>query len=126
MALMSAIPLPDPTRRIKRIILTGDVPSPVNPPSGCSFHPRCWLRARLDEPRECSEVIPPLNPVAGDHVVGCHFFDRSTAERDRLTGSAEGAVIAPIPSDAPADAVAGAGAHAAGHTVGPPGTTPEP
>jgi peptide/nickel transport system ATP-binding protein/oligopeptide transport system ATP-binding protein len=113
MALMSAIPVPDPTRRIKRIILTGDVPSPVNPPSGCSFHPRCWLRARLDEPKECSEVIPPLNPVAGDHVVGCHFFDRSTAERDRLTGAGDGVIVAPVPSDAPADAVAAANAQAA-------------
>ena len=57
---MSAIPVPDPTLRRKRIILHGDVPSPVNPPSGCNFHPRCWLRDRLDDPAECSDEIPEL------------------------------------------------------------------
>jgi oligopeptide transport system ATP-binding protein len=98
MALMSAIPLPDPSRRQKRIILTGDVPSPVNPPGGCTFHPRCWLRARLDAPSECADAIPVLRPMTGDQLVACHFAERSPAERDRLTAAAvDGSVVAPVP-----------------------------
>ncbi|MFN8620962.1 MAG: oligopeptide/dipeptide ABC transporter ATP-binding protein [Chloroflexota bacterium] len=115
MALMSAIPVPDPTRRIQRIILTGDVPSPVDPPAGCSFHPRCWLRARLDEPAECSTKVPGLDPVGPEHGVACHFADRSTQERERLTaGAADGVVVAPLPADAPADATAAAAAETPG------------
>jgi len=76
-ALMSAIPVPDPVLRRKRIILHGDVPSPVNPPSGCSFHPRCWLRARLDDPAECIEVNPELRDFQARHRVSCHFAERS-------------------------------------------------
>jgi oligopeptide/dipeptide ABC transporter ATP-binding protein len=105
MALMSAIPVPDPTRRQKRIILTGDVPSPVNPPAGCSFHPRCWLRARLDEPRECIETIPALRPATTAQEVACHFADRSAQERDRLTAEVvDGAIVAPVPTTAVAQA----------------------
>jgi oligopeptide/dipeptide ABC transporter ATP-binding protein len=84
-ALMSAIPLPDPTLRRKRIILTGDVPSPVNPPAGCNFHPRCWLRARLDNPPECERDIPLLREVTPDHIVACHFAERSRQELERST-----------------------------------------
>jgi peptide/nickel transport system ATP-binding protein/oligopeptide transport system ATP-binding protein len=76
-ALMSAIPVPDPSLRRQRIILHGDVPSPVNPPSGCSFHPRCWLRARLDNPPECSELTPDLRDYQTRHRVACHFAERS-------------------------------------------------
>jgi oligopeptide/dipeptide ABC transporter ATP-binding protein len=79
-ALMSAIPVPDPTLRRKRIILTGDVPSPVDPPAGCNFHPRCWLRARLGEPGECATELPTLRTLDADQAVACHF-----AERSRLT-----------------------------------------
>jgi oligopeptide/dipeptide ABC transporter ATP-binding protein len=86
-ALMSAIPLPDPTLRRKRIILTGDVPSPVNPPSGCNFHPRCWLRARLDSPAVCQSEVPPLRDLGGDHVVACHFAERSRTELERQTAN---------------------------------------
>ncbi len=61
-ALLSAIPIPDPVveSRRRRIILKGDVPSPVAPPSGCRFHTRCWLRERLGNPEVCSTVDPPL------------------------------------------------------------------
>jgi len=76
-ALLSAAPLPDPEReaRRRRIILPGEVPSPANPPSGCRFHPRCWLRARLGEPRECVEARPVLRPAGPGHAVACHFAE---------------------------------------------------
>ncbi|GER89408.1 ABC transporter ATP-binding protein [Dictyobacter vulcani] len=69
-ALLSAIPVPDPEveLRRKRIILEGDVPSPVNPPSGCNFHPRCWKAQAI-----CREVIPPLEEKQSNHYAACHF-----------------------------------------------------
>lgn len=69
-ALLSAVPVPDPTieSRRKRIILEGDVPSPVNPPSGCNFHPRCWKAQAI-----CREVIPPLEEKQSNHFAACHF-----------------------------------------------------
>jgi len=67
-ALMSAIPIPDPTIRRERIILQGDVPSPLNPPSGCRFHPRCWLAKEI-----CKEVDPPFEEKVPEHWVACHF-----------------------------------------------------
>ena len=69
-ALLSAIPVPDPEieSKRKRIILEGDVPSPVNPPSGCNFHPRCWKAQAI-----CREVIPPLEEKQPDHYAACHF-----------------------------------------------------
>ena len=76
MALMSAIPRAGPERRRRRIILAGDVPSPVNPPSGCHFHPRCWLRAEMGGPQVCVDEEPPLVPGGRgdeDHLVACHF-----------------------------------------------------
>jgi peptide/nickel transport system ATP-binding protein/oligopeptide transport system ATP-binding protein len=79
-ALLSAIPLPDPERARRRVILRGDVPSPVNPPSGCRFHPRCPLRVRLGKPEQCALVEPEDQAVEAsgdDHVVACHFPDES-------------------------------------------------
>ncbi len=72
-ALMSAIPVPDPELRRQRVILHGDVPSPVNPPSGCRFHPRCPLRLELGSPAVCAEVMPPLIELGTDHQCACHF-----------------------------------------------------
>ncbi len=76
-ALLSAIPVPDPVveSRRRRIILRGDVPSPVNPPSGCRFHTRCWLRERLGNPERCTTEDPPLRPLASGHEVACHFAE---------------------------------------------------
>lgn len=67
-ALMSAIPLPDPTIKRERIILQGDVPSPVNPPSGCHFHPRCWLAQEV-----CKHEDPAFEQKVPGHWVACHF-----------------------------------------------------
>jgi oligopeptide/dipeptide ABC transporter ATP-binding protein len=93
MALMSAIPLPDPTLERKRIILTGDVPSPVNPPAGCNFHPRCWLRERLDQPDICESEVPQLiDPTPGDgeeQLVACHFREQSAIELEKASQQEE-------------------------------------
>jgi peptide/nickel transport system ATP-binding protein len=67
-ALMSAIPVPNPEYKKKRIILTGDVPSPVNPPSGCRFHPRCPVAKEI-----CAKEEPQLKEVSPGHFVACHF-----------------------------------------------------
>src|SRR3990172_845772 len=67
-ALMSAIPMPDPTLKRERIILKGDVPGPLNPPGGCRFHPRCPLAIDI-----CSKVEPPLIDLGGGHLAACHL-----------------------------------------------------
>jgi oligopeptide transport system ATP-binding protein len=72
-ALMSAIPVPNPELRRQRIILKGDVPSPLRPPEGCRFHPRCQLRASLGNPEICAQLDPPLAEVAPAHYAACHF-----------------------------------------------------
>ena len=67
-ALLSAVPIPDPNRVKERVILEGDVPSPVHPPSGCSFHPRCRYREDV-----CDQVEPKLE-FADGHGASCHIF----------------------------------------------------
>jgi oligopeptide/dipeptide ABC transporter ATP-binding protein len=67
-ALLSAVPVPDPATRKKRIVLVGDVPSPANPPSGCPFHPRCHHPAR---DAACAKIVPPLEEKAPSHWVAC-------------------------------------------------------
>jgi oligopeptide transport system ATP-binding protein len=67
-ALLSAVPIPDPTVKKKRIILEGDVPSPINPPSGCHFHTRCQYKEKI-----CEEVEPEFKDIGGGHWVACHL-----------------------------------------------------
>jgi oligopeptide/dipeptide ABC transporter ATP-binding protein len=66
-ALLSAIPVPDPFTKIEKIILSGDVPNPVNPPKGCRFHPRCAFAKDI-----CREQEPTLEQTSGEHQVACH------------------------------------------------------
>jgi oligopeptide/dipeptide ABC transporter ATP-binding protein len=68
-ALLSAVPVTDPKQKKDRMVLQGDVPSPLHPPTGCSFHPRCPFREKI-----CSEVEPPLDFASDGHGVACHVF----------------------------------------------------
>lgn len=72
-ALLSAVPVPDPDYQAERIILQGDVPSPVNPPKGCRFHPRCSYAKDI-----CSRETPELVDLGGEHYVACHFASQLT------------------------------------------------
>ena len=73
-ALLSAIPSPNPRLRRERIVLTGDVPSPLRPPSGCRFHPRCPIAVEM-----CKSVEPAFEQKAADHWVACHLVPASGA-----------------------------------------------
>ena len=68
-ALLSAVPVPDPTVRKSRILLQGDIPTPLNPPKGCVFHTRCPI-AKFPV---CKDVVPPLVEHKPGHFAACHF-----------------------------------------------------
>ena len=71
-ALLSAVPVPDPRARKRRIILQGDVPSPLRPPTGCAFHPRCPVK---DKPEACFKEIPKLRVLGNGTQAACHVAE---------------------------------------------------
>jgi peptide/nickel transport system ATP-binding protein len=100
-ALLSAIPEADPRRRRKRLVLTGDVPSPAAPPSGCRFHTRCWLRERLGNPENC-ETVEPLLRTFGEagHRVACHWAEdvnQTTVREATVDAPAIAPAVAEVP-----------------------------
>ncbi|KNB51041.1 ABC transporter ATP-binding protein [Streptomyces caatingaensis] len=87
-ALLSAVPVPDPRRRARRerILLKGDVPSPISPPAGCRFHTRCWKATEV-----CRTEEPPLRAPEPGHVVACHHPEGDAAPaRDTPSGAGPG------------------------------------
>jgi oligopeptide/dipeptide ABC transporter ATP-binding protein len=89
-ALLSAVPIPDPTKRKKRIVLTGDVPSPADPPPGCPFHPRCHHPAK---DAACARIRPPLEAKAEGHFAAC--IKQPPTRISWAEQQAEGATSAP-------------------------------
>ncbi len=83
-ALLSAIPVPDPRRQVERIVLEGDVPSPMHPPPGCRFHTRC--PAVMDR---CRRDVPPAVELPDGHVVSCFLADAAPADGDWRRATAE-------------------------------------
>ena len=71
LALLSAIPQPNPRKVRRKTVLKGDVPNPINPPSGCRFHPRC--NKRMDK---CAHQVPVLKKIDQDHMVACYLYDQ--------------------------------------------------
>ncbi len=74
-ALMSAVPNPDPDIKPQRILLKGDVPSPSNPPSGCTFHPRCHIADGGEFHSDCKGIVPILDEKSNGHFVSCHLVE---------------------------------------------------
>ncbi|MHC4960248.1 MAG: ABC transporter ATP-binding protein [Planctomycetota bacterium] len=74
-ALLSAVPVPDPTHKRSRIVLEGDVPTPINPPSGCHFHPRCQFAEEI-----CSQQPPGVTDAGDGHTFRCHVAAREFPE----------------------------------------------
>lgn len=116
-ALLSSVPVASPRGREsrKRIILLGDVPSPLDPPSGCPFHTRCWLRKALGNPENCVTERPRVRDLREQHGVACHWAeelmpgdrrDRLIADAARTSSALEtdeaeaaGPILAPAPDE---------------------------
>ena len=82
-ALISAVPEVDPETKRQRIVLPGDVPSPIHPPSGCPFHPRCPIAGE-----KCKMEIPVLREVSKNHWAACHFAGTKIDARKTATATA--------------------------------------
>ena len=82
-ALLSAVPEPDPGRQRSRVVLTGDVPSPTNPPSGCRFHTRCFHPMKSGR---CTSEEPELRPIRGTFAA-CHYAEHTPRHPERPTGN---------------------------------------
>jgi oligopeptide/dipeptide ABC transporter ATP-binding protein len=103
-ALLSAVPNPDPRVRKRHLVLKGDVPSPANPPSGCRFHTRCWLYEQLGKPERCTTEEPEFRQTKPDHFVACHFAEEVSPEV--AAAAVQGTVSEKaVAADAPAVAV---------------------
>ena len=108
-SLLSAIPVPDPARKRRRIVLKGDVPSPARPPSGCRFHPRCFMAQAI-----CAKEDPPLREVSPGHWSACHFAEQVSVEGAAAVANAAGAGAA----GAASTGSGAAGAAGSGGTAG--------
>lgn len=95
-ALLSAIPLPDPRRRRRRLVLKGDVPSPAAPPAGCRFHTRCWLREQLGNPERCVTEDPALRPLSPGHSAACHFAEEISTQTVEQVTAQQSAVMTAV------------------------------
>ncbi len=100
-ALLSAVPDPDPRVRKKHLVLKGDVPSPAAPPSGCRFHTRCWLYEQLGKPEKCTTDDPSLRVVEqGGHLAACHFSENLDDAVVRQTVATQDVVQTTVPVEA--------------------------
>jgi oligopeptide/dipeptide ABC transporter ATP-binding protein len=120
-ALISAVPIPDPALQVgrRRIILSGEIPSPANPPTGCHFHTRCWLYQRLAQPERCRTERPPLADQGAGHAAACHFaheVDGTPEQRQAMgrgvatavgqaTAAAADPDVAAVPPEEPIDTI---------------------
>ena len=99
-ALLSAIPRPDPRLRRKRLVLKGDLPSPAAPPAGCKFHTRCWLRERLGNPENCATIEPPLRDIGDGHRTACHWAEEISREAVQQTAAQTSALETAVAEEA--------------------------
>ncbi|MBB5127362.1 peptide/nickel transport system ATP-binding protein [Streptomyces albaduncus] len=124
-ALMSAVPIPDPKRRgakSERILLKGDVPSPISPPSGCRFHTRCWKATEI-----CRTTEPPLLELKPGQRVACHhpenFEDQAPQDTVLLTAAKEASeLLGEAALEKSAETSAAVAAEVSGETPEPAGT----